>query len=185
VSDWIDIPGETGDSYSLQAFIGYDGFQFRVKVTNVNGNSRTSNPATLNVTPYVGINIDKQPVSLTVESGKTATFSVGATGSGVLHYQWQKSTDGGYNFGNIPGATGNSHSFTAYYSSDNGDQFRVVVTDDIGSDTSEIVTLTVTPSEGGGPDPEEKGSMGCDAGFGALGLALALGALAFRRKRKA
>jgi len=91
-----------------------------------NSNSNNSSPQ-----------ITTQPVSATVTVGQTATFSVSATGSGALTYQWQK------NMVNVSGATSASYTTPAAVNTDNGAKFDVVVTDSAGSATSATVTLTV------------------------------------------
>ena len=83
--------------------------------------------------------ITTQPLSATVTAGQTATFSVTATGSGPLTYQWQK------NMMNISGATNSSYTTPATVNTDNGATFDVVVTNAAGSITSSTVTLTVNP----------------------------------------
>jgi hypothetical protein len=84
--------------------------------------------------------ITAQPVGQSVVVGQTATFSVVATGTGPLTYQWKKSGTA------ISRATAASYSTPATTSSDNGAQFTVVVTDSSGSLTSNSATLTVTAS---------------------------------------
>src|SRR5262249_16783478 len=70
----------TGDSGSL----------YQVVVSNVAG-SVTSSAATLTVNPPpVGPTITTPPVSQTVTAPGTATFSVGASGTAPLSYQWQR-----------------------------------------------------------------------------------------------
>ena len=81
-----------------------------------------------------------QPASQTVTVGQTAMFSVTATGTSPLTYQWQK------NNANISGATSASYTTPATVSGDNGATFRVVVTNSAGSATSNSATLTVTTS---------------------------------------
>ena len=81
--------------------------------------------------------ISSQPVSVTVAAGETARFSVSASGSAPLAYQWQR------NGANIPGANASSYSFTAA-AADNGAQFRVLVTNSAGSALSSSATLTVS-----------------------------------------
>src|SRR5205085_2807669 len=78
-----------------------------------------------------------QPVNLTVTAGQTATFSVAATGTAPLSYQWQK------NRANISGATSASYTTPATASSDNGSTFDVVVSNSAGTITSSSATLTV------------------------------------------
>jgi hypothetical protein len=81
--------------------------------------------------------ITAQPASRTVAVGQTATFSVAATGSQPLSYQWQRGTT------NIAGATSASYSLVAA-AGDNGATFRVLVTNAFGSVTSSSATLTVS-----------------------------------------
>jgi hypothetical protein len=81
-----------------------------------------------------------QPSNQTVTVRQTAVFSVMATGTAPLTYQWQK------NNANISGAMGASYTTPATASGDNGATFRVVVTNSAGSATSNSATLTVTAS---------------------------------------
>jgi glucose/arabinose dehydrogenase len=85
--------------------------------------------------------IASQPASLTVPVGASATFSVSASGSTPLSYQWQR------NGTNISGATGTSYTLAGAQSSDNGAQFRAVVTNAFGTATSNAATLTVTSNQ--------------------------------------
>ena len=82
--------------------------------------------------------IGSQPSSKTVAVGQPATFSVSASGTGTLNYQWQR------NGANIAGATGSSYTLPSATLADSGDTFRVVVSNAAGSATSNAATLTVT-----------------------------------------
>ncbi|MGH8468034.1 MAG: immunoglobulin domain-containing protein [Gammaproteobacteria bacterium] len=82
--------------------------------------------------------ITSQPADRTVTAGQTATFSVTASGSAPLAYQWQK------NGVNITGATSASYTTPATTSADNGATFRCIVSNSVGSTTSNSATLTVT-----------------------------------------
>jgi len=82
--------------------------------------------------------IASQPSSLTVPVGAAATFSVSASGSAPLAYQWQR------NGTNISGATAASYTLNSAQTADNGAQFRAVVSNSFGSATSNAATLTVT-----------------------------------------
>ena len=82
--------------------------------------------------------ITTQPSNQTVTVGSAATFSVAASGTTPLTYQWQKGTTP------ITGATAANYTTAATTSSDNGSQFAVVVTNAVGSITSNAATLTVT-----------------------------------------
>jgi Ig-like domain-containing protein len=83
--------------------------------------------------------ITAQPTNQTVTAGQTATFSVTAAGTTPFSYQWQKSTTP------ITGATSASYTTAATTTSDSGSQFSVVVSNAIGSATSNAATLTVNP----------------------------------------
>jgi Immunoglobulin domain len=82
--------------------------------------------------------ITTQPVSLTVTAGQTATFSVAASGTAPLSYQWQKNGTA------MSGATSSSYTTPATTNSDNGAQFTVIVSNASGSATSNAATLTVS-----------------------------------------
>lgn len=82
--------------------------------------------------------ITTQPASQTVTAGQTATFSVVATGTSPLAYQWQKAS------ANISGATSASYTTPATTSADNGAKFDVVVSNAAGSVASGSATLTVS-----------------------------------------
>ena len=97
---------------------------------------------TVNMAP-VAPSITTQPGSQMVTAGQTASFSVTATGTAPLSYQWNK------NGAAISGATSSSYTTPATTSSDNGALFTVVVSNSAGSITSSAATLTV-PGTGPG-----------------------------------
>ncbi len=82
--------------------------------------------------------ISQQPSNVTVTVGQTATFTVVATGSATLSYQWQKATTP------IAGATSASYTTAPTTGSDNDSQFTVVVSNSAGSVTSSAAKLTVS-----------------------------------------
>jgi hypothetical protein len=130
-----NITGATSASYTTPATTASDnGSLFSVVVSNSAG-SVTSNNATLTVkTPPT---ITTQPANTTVKAGKTAKFTVTAAGTTPLSYQWRK------NGVNIAGATKASYTTQKTTSADNGALFSVIVTNSIGSVTSNNATLTV------------------------------------------
>lgn len=91
--------------------------------------------------------ITTQPANQTVTVGQTATFSVSATGTAPLSYQWQKSGTG------ITGATSASYTTPPTTIADSGGQFSVIVSNSSGSVTSNMATLTVNAA-GGAPSAD-------------------------------
>ena len=82
--------------------------------------------------------ITTHPQSQTRQVGQSVTFSVVAAGTAPLSYQWQR------NGVNIAGATASSLTIAAVAAADNGALFRVVVSNAVGTATSNAATLTVT-----------------------------------------
>jgi hypothetical protein len=132
------ISGATASTYVTPATTtGDNGSTFQAVVTNAGG-STSSSIATLTVNPApVAPTITTQPISQTVTAGQAATFSVVATGTAPLTYQWKK------NGANISGATSSSYTTPATTTANNGSTFQVVVTNSAGSAPSNTVTLTV------------------------------------------
>jgi hypothetical protein len=84
-----------------------------------------------------GPSITSQPQDQAVTVGESASFSVTATGTAPLLYQWQE------NGTNISGANASSYSTAATVAGDTGSTFQVVVMNGSGSVTSRQATLTV------------------------------------------
>jgi hypothetical protein len=129
------VSGATSASYTTPATVASDnGASFTVTVTGSSGNV-TSNAATLTVNAPPSITT--QPASKAVFAGQTASFSVSATGTAPLTYQWNK---GGTAIG---GAASASYTTPATTTADNGAQFTVTVNNGAGNITSAAATLTV------------------------------------------
>ena len=85
-----------------------------------------------------------QPLDVVVATGQVAAFDVIASGS-PLAYAWQRSDDCGATWQNIPGANADSYTFTTS-DSDNGAEFRCVVSNADGAATSDAATLLASAS---------------------------------------
>ncbi len=96
------------------------------------------------------------PLSQTVAVGQNATFSVSASGTAPLSYQWQK------NSANISAATGASYTTPAAAGGDNGSTYRCIVTNSVSSAASNAATLTVTATP---PPPPSAQDMPRNPGF--------------------
>ena len=80
--------------------------------------------------------ITAQPANATVTVGQTATFTVAATGTAPLSYQWTKN-------GMTVGTNSATYTTAATASSDNGAKIQVTVSNSKGSAPSSVATLTV------------------------------------------
>ena len=126
-----------------------NGNRYRCVVSNALG-SATSNTATLTVNA-VAPAITTHPQSKSVSDGQAASFTVAASGSGTLKYQWQvrrppytvdfadiASTNSQYT-----GASSPTLKVTAPTTASNNNRYRCVVSNSAGSATSNTATLTV------------------------------------------
>jgi len=137
-----NISGATAASYTTPATTATDsGARFDVIVSNGISPDATSAAATLTVTAApVAPTITTQPQNATVTVGQTTTFTVVATGTAPLSYQWQMNQQ------NISGATSASYTTPTAAITDNGETFRVIVSNGTAPDaTSANATLTVNP----------------------------------------
>jgi len=105
-------------------------------LTSCGGNSDSSTHA---IMPQ----ITTQPFNQTVSAGHTGTFSVVATGTAPLTYQWKKNGTA------IVGATASTYTTPATTIADSGSTFAVTVSNAVGSEPSSMATLTVNPAQAG------------------------------------
>jgi Immunoglobulin domain/Fibronectin type III domain len=91
--------------------------------------------------------ITQHPSNQTVAVGQQATFSVLASGAAPLSFQWQR------NGSNITKANSPSYTTAPVSAADNGARFRCIVSNALGSITSNEATLTVAASGNTAPTP--------------------------------
>jgi hypothetical protein len=130
--------GTNSSTFSIaQTTTGQTGAQIYVKVSNATG-SATSNTVTLTVNPAAPTapTITLQPTNLTVTVGQSATFTVTATGTAPLTYQW-------FMNGNPVGTNSNSYTISQTTLGQTGAHIDVTVTNVVNTATSQTVTLTV------------------------------------------
>ncbi len=97
--------------------------------------------------------ITTQPSSFTVNSGGSASFSVTATGTEPLSYQWNFNTNA------IAGATNSNLSLSGVTTGQAG-TYTVTVSNTVGSTTSTGATLTVNTPAPPAPPPSSGGGGG-------------------------
>jgi hypothetical protein len=126
VATYFPAPGFTGvDTFTFAAYNGSRNSQLATGTVTVGGGGTT------------GPVITTQPVSQTVAVGATVSFTVIATGTAPLSYQWQK------NGANLAGATSATLTL-ANVTSANAGSYRVIVRNSASAVTSTAATLTVT-----------------------------------------
>jgi len=128
-----NIVGETNSKYKISSAQLTDVGNYDVIVSN-DTSSAISNKAILNVNALISPIITKQPVSLNVNNGDKAEFSVIATGTLPLNYQWEK------NGINIDGATSDKYIINSVTSEDIA-KYDVKINNIVGNITSNIVNL--------------------------------------------
>jgi len=127
------------------ATAGLGGAQFRCVVRNA-GVTTATGAATLDV---VYLAETEQSSSTGFIAGRPAAFAAGFIGYPAPNYQWQESTDGGYSWTNLADGNGLNGSatstlgLTAVATSLSGVQFRALVSNAAGSQTSTPVTMAV------------------------------------------
>ncbi|HTH49229.1 MAG TPA: immunoglobulin domain-containing protein, partial [Candidatus Limnocylindria bacterium] len=128
-----NLPGATGASYSIPSVVLADAGSYRVVVTNLAG-TVTSTAAILTVQSPPLVTGD--PTSQTVNPGDPVSFTVTATGTGPLGYQWRKGGQA------LSGKTAATLSIASCVAGDAG-SYDCVVTNLAGTATSGAATLTV------------------------------------------
>jgi hypothetical protein len=109
------------------------------------GGSGSSQPAPA-PPPVTAAAITAQPTATAVTVGATASFSVTASGTAPLNYQWQLSTNAGLTWASATGAaTASSYTTPATTLAFNGYRYRVQVSNATGTATSSEALLTVNP----------------------------------------
>lgn len=132
----VVIPGQTGASLNFAAAQPGDQASYKVCVSNSVALVE-SQPATLTViTPSQAPVIQAQPASQQVKEGASVTFSVTATGTAPLTYQWF------FNGVALAGVTGPSVTFSGVSAGSAGN-YSVRVSNSAGSVTSGNAVLTV------------------------------------------
>ncbi|GAB5561519.1 MAG: hypothetical protein SynsKO_31660 [Synoicihabitans sp.] len=136
-----NIPGATSPLLSIPSATLGDTAEYRVVVSNSRG-SITTAAASITVTPAaVAPAITTQPSSVSVFSGDRATFTVVATGTAPLSYQWYEGLSSDTTVP-VSGATSPSLITDALSTSTS---YWVQVSNGQGSVDSETATATVLP----------------------------------------
>jgi pectate lyase len=139
------LANATNTTFTVTNAQAADAGKYSVVVTNV-VNSVTSAFAALTVTAPSAPTINTEPEPQTVSVGQTAVFSVIATGTSPLSYQWYFNTNTA-----LTGKTNATLTISNAQTNDAGG-YSVIVTNSLGADTSVVATLTVNTNVSSPPN---------------------------------
>ena len=131
-----NLPGQTAASLVLSALTPADSATYACIVTNTLGGTATTTTSANAVLQVNGASITAQPTAQTTGQGGSATFTVAATSTGTLSYQWTK---GGVN---LAGATQASLTLTNCQAADAG-SYACLVSSTLGSTTAHTASSAV------------------------------------------
>jgi len=137
------LTGQTNVTFTIPSVAVSDSStNYYVIASNALGTNQ-SGPASLTVLADTPVSITQQPVSVTVPQGYPASFTVGASGTTPIGYQWNR------NGSAISGATNSAYTLTAA-ATNNNDLYSCTVSNFANSAphtlTSSNATLTVLPN---------------------------------------
>ncbi len=143
LSDFDRVSGTTTSQLTIADAQPGDAGNYSVVVLNATG-STTSDPATLVIHATIPPTVTEQPVALVVKAGSTAQFSVTATGTAPLTYQWQRNGSPIAESGRFSGTTTPLLSIAGVSAADEA-SYTVVVQNTAGAVTSDAATLKREP----------------------------------------
>ena len=129
----VNISGATSGTYTISNVQTNQAGNYTVVVSNASG---TATSATAGLIVNVPPSIAAQPQNQSVTAGNSVAFSVTASGTAPLSYQWYRNNSA------IAGATVTRYTISAAQPSDAG-SYDVIVSNNYGSVTSAVATLTL------------------------------------------
>lgn len=133
------VSGSTSTNLTITSVQTNDAGSYQLVVTNDYG-SASSSPATLTI--LVPATITGQPTNQSVVLNSNASFTVTATGTGPLNYQWQFKGTNLADSGHISGTTTATLNIANAQTNDVG-SYQVTVTNNYGAISSAAATLTI------------------------------------------
>jgi sugar lactone lactonase YvrE len=136
LKDGVVLAGATGAAYSIAATQGSDAATYAVRLTSGATTLTASAKLVVSTSGPARVDITSHPASQTINVGQNATFTVAASGTSALSYQWLK------NDVPIAGATATSFTVSAAQTGDAG-LYQVRVSGGGLNVLSTAATLTV------------------------------------------
>ncbi|WP_144312351.1 discoidin domain-containing protein [Terriglobus saanensis] len=136
----VQIPSAMGTTFDTPPTTdGDDQAVYSVTVSNSLGSAPSTNAVLTVVAPAAPV-ITTQPLSQAIDAGGSVTFSVVATGSPTLSYQWTDNTVP------IPGAITSTYTLQTSDTTENGHVFAVLIKNPVTTIQSNPAILTVNPA---------------------------------------
>ncbi len=146
----VAISGAESATYTIASTTAANIGEYSVAVKGPQG-TVVSRPAGLKLN-YLNT-VSTQPANTPLAIGQNLVLSVGVSGYPEPSYQWQQSTDNGATWKNVTnsgttlGATTRALSFGPATPGFSGLQFRVVISNSVGSSTSSAAVISVVPEK--------------------------------------
>lgn len=150
----LDQPSNDSEKTALVNHTYTVGGDYIVTLTVSNGTLEGTSTEDLHVTGggvAIAPVVTLDPTDQSVFEGDVFTFTAAATGSPTPSVQWQVSTNAGFTFVDIPGATALTYVGTAAFA-DNGNYYHAVFTNSEGIAVTNFALLSVTPLDTTPPD---------------------------------
>jgi hypothetical protein len=150
--DWGDgttdtVPVSSGTCDGSHAYANAGPAIIAVTATdNAGASGAAATLVTASSTVGVAPTVTTEPTDAVVGTGQPYAYSAAADGTPAPTVQWQRSSDAGATWTDVPGATATTLTGTATLG-DSGARFRAVFTNDSGSANSAPASLTVTGTE--------------------------------------
>lgn len=138
LNDGGTVSGARTTTVTLANVLGADAGGYSVVLSNATG-SVTSQVASLTVVDPL---LTSQPVSAAKNAGESVSFTVTASGSAPLNFQWRQNGTNLTDSGNISGAQTSTLTLTNLVGANAG-SYQAVVSNAWGSVTSQVATLSV------------------------------------------
>lgn len=95
VKTWSVWKNHTSATTTAESNASWDDMQVYCKVTDRNGNSVNSNPATITIQDPTALDIVTHPTDVQASAGETVWFEIQATGEGLAYQWYYKKADAG------------------------------------------------------------------------------------------
>ena len=135
--------GKASADFSLPAGQAAGSYTIAVSYSDGQGNFTDNGDRSATLTVLLAPTVTTNPANVTVTAGQTATFTAAANGNPTPTVRWQVSNDIGKTWTDISGASSTTLTLSNVPSSLDGNEYRAVFNNSLGSAATNAATLTV------------------------------------------